>query len=130
MKKVTRSKAEFDGKLNELRSIAGDWAARECTSFDAAVQRAAGIEDGDGSIWDMPAIDSKRVVSLLVELEPVLGCRLPTSLIKRGGYASAEELKDNLFTKIRELCSDANGPGLSTATPSVSTNISNSQVPA
>jgi hypothetical protein len=51
----------------------------------------------------MPTIDSKRVVALLTELEPVLERRLPASLIKRGGYQSADALKNDLMPKLKTL---------------------------
>lgn len=98
--------ARFDAKVPELKALARDWTERECTSFDQAVRKAAGVpSNGGGSIWDMPTIDSKRVVSLLVELEPVLDCRLPPTLIKRGGYENAEDLMADMLPKIRERCS-------------------------
>jgi hypothetical protein len=124
------NKAEFDVKLPQLEALARDWAERECTSFDAAVRRAAGDEQEEGSIWDMPAIDSKRTVSLLVELEPVLGgCKLPSSLIKRGGYASVDDLIAKLFPKIRERCPDATKPGFTAAAaPAAAVKHSPSQV--
>jgi hypothetical protein len=103
---LTRTKAEFDAKRQQLEALARDWADRECTSFDEAVLKAGGHPKGTGSIWQMPAVDSKRVVSLLVELEPLLGCKLPPSLIKRGGYATPEELMADLLATIRERCGD------------------------
>src|SRR4029078_8810899 len=106
------NKSEFDAKRSQLEALTRDWADRECTSFDTAGRRAAGDDPGEGSIWDMPAIDSKRTVSLLVELEPMLGCKLPSSLIKQGGYASVDDMIAKLFPKMRERCPDAPKPGL------------------
>ena len=114
------SQAEFDAKLTTLEAHVRDWVERECVSFDAKVRRAAGVEDGGGSIWDVPAIDSKRAISLLVELEPVVGRRLPSSLVKRGGYATHEEVSRHLLPKIRELCPDTSRPGLAATTRSPS----------
>src|SRR3954454_19725611 len=68
MKTIPLSKAQFDVKAGDLDALARDWAERECTSFDEAVRRAGGAPENDGSIWDMPTIDSKTVVSLLAEL--------------------------------------------------------------
>ena len=103
------------------RSWTRDWAERECTSFDQAVRKAAGVPStGGGSIWDMPTIDSKRVASLLVELEPVLGCRLPSALIKRGGYENAEDLLADMLPKIRERCS---------VSPTLTANAQNQETP-
>jgi hypothetical protein len=111
------NKTDFDAKRSELEALARDWAERECTTFDAAVRKASAKDPGEGSIWDdMPEIDSKRTVSLLVELEPVLGCKLPPSVIKAGGYASVDDLISKLFSKIRERCPDAPKPGLVSGT--------------
>lgn len=106
MTPVLLTKAEFDAKDRQVQALARDWADRECTSFDEAVLQAAGQNSSEGSIWQMPAIDSKRVVSLLVELEPLLGCRLPPSLIRRGGYATSQDLIADLLPSIRARCSD------------------------
>src|SRR5438876_1810382 len=104
-------KVEFDSKVLELQTLTRDWADRECTTFDEAVRRAADLPKATGgSIWDMPAIDSKRVVSLLVELEPLLGCKLPSKLSKRGGYKTTDELLADLIPKIRHLCPETGAP--------------------
>lgn len=122
-------KVKFDAKAVELEALTRDWADRECTSFDEAVRRAAGLPKGNGgSIWDMPAIDSKRVVSLLVELEQMLGCNLPSALIKRGGYRDTDALVANLLPKIRHNCPDvvtpaaisADAAAIATSAPSLS----------
>jgi hypothetical protein len=103
------SKAEFDGRVTQYEALTRDWADRECTTFDEAVRQAAGLPQTSGSIWKMPSIDSKRVVSLLVELEGILGCRLPSALIRRGGYKNTDDLVNDLKQKIRDRCSDASG---------------------
>lgn len=106
MKPAFPSKTEFDALRPALDALTRDWVERECSSFDEAVDRAAGTAGESDSIWDMPAIDSKRVAGLLAELEPLLGCKLPSSLAKAGGYEDGEELIADLFTKIREKCGD------------------------
>jgi hypothetical protein len=116
MKPVALTKGQFDGKRRELEALATDWAERECTSFDDAV-RSNVNHPGVGSIWQMPAIDSKSVVSLLVEMEPLLGCKLPISLIRPGGYANAQALVAELLPAIRGRCGD--DPALSQASVSV-----------
>ena len=104
-------KVQFDAKAPELKALTRDWADRECTPFDEAVRRTAGLpKDSGGSIWEMPSIDSKRVVSLLVELEPVLGCKLPLTLVKRGGYISTDDLVADLMPMIRGCCSEPSAP--------------------
>lgn len=115
------TKAELDSLLPKLEAYARDWAERECTTFDAAVLGEAPKEnEEDGSIWDVPAIDSKRVVSLLGELEKMIGenCKLPVSAIKSGGYTSAEDLVAKLFPKLRDKCPVAHKPGVASTTAS------------
>ena len=58
----------------------------------------------------MPAIDSKHVVALLVELEPVIGCDLPCSLARAGGYPSRLLLVTDLLARIRAQCLDTPTP--------------------
>lgn len=116
------TKAQFDALLPELQACTRAWAQRECTSLDDAVQQqpSGKTDTGEGSIWDMPAIDSKRVVSLLVELETVFGggCKLPVAVIKSGGYASSDDLIARLFPKLRDACTDAQKPGLASTAAS------------
>ncbi len=113
---------QFDALVPQLQAYARDWAERECTSFDDAVLQRPRAAHGAGSIWDMPAIDSKRVVALLVELEDVIGggCKLPVSAIKSGGYVSPEDLVVKLFAKLREACTPKPGLTSSAAPPSSS----------
>jgi len=111
-------KAQFDEKATQYEVLTRDWADRECTTFDEAVHRAAGLpQTSGGSIWKMPSIDSKRVVSLLVELEPVFGCRLPSALIRRGGYRNTDDLVNDLKQKIRERCRDSSAVNASPPGP-------------
>lgn len=115
MKAIPLSKAEFDTKRAEAETLTRDWAERECTSFDQAV-RTPEQHIGSGSIWQMPAVDSKRVVSLLVELEPILGCKLPPTLIRRGGYMNPQILERELLAAIRDRCSGADPVAAEVAT--------------
>jgi hypothetical protein len=114
------TKVQLVALLPQLEAHARDWAEREFTSFDAAVLNEKPKDPDAGSIWDMPAIDSKRVVSLLAELETLIGggCTLPVSAIKSGGYANAEDLVSKLLPRLLEKCSDAQKPGIvSTSAP-------------
>lgn len=105
MKALTITTKDFESKRDQVEAAIRDWAERECTSFDEAVERASGSDEG--SIWDMPMIDSKSATGCLVDLEPLLGCKLPPSLITKGGYADVESMVSTLTTKIRERCTDA-----------------------
>ena len=105
MKRIRLTKTQFDARRSALEALTNDWASRGCTSFDDAVLQKS-TEPASGAIWKMPAIDSKRVVALLVELEPVVGCELPCSLVRRGGYATPSTLASDLLARIREHCLD------------------------
>jgi hypothetical protein len=115
------TKAQVDSLRSKLEAYALEWAERECKSFDEAVLGEPKESEDDGSIWDMPAIDSKRVTSLLVELEKMFeqtfggSFKLPVSAIKSGGYADGPDLVAKLFAKIREKCPDSHKPGVASA---------------
>jgi hypothetical protein len=108
--------AEFATREPQLATLIEDWVDRECSSFDDAVRKAAGLATAGPSIWDMPTIDSKRVVALLTELEPVLERRLPAALIRKGGYASADDLKADLVPKLKKLAITGKAKLLATPT--------------
>ena len=110
MNRLPLTKAQFDAKRPHLEALATDWADRECTSFDDAVHRRQDKTPASGTIWTMPAIDSKHVVALLVELEPVMGCDLPCSLARAGGYPSRLLLVTDLLARIRAQCLDTPTP--------------------
>lgn len=110
MKPIPLTKAQFDAQRPALEALATDWADRECTSFDDAVHQTHNKHPARGTIWAMPAIDSKRVVALLVELEPVIGCDLPCSLARSGGYATRSRLVTDLLARIRARCLDTPTP--------------------
>ncbi|WP_437661309.1 hypothetical protein [Sorangium sp. So ce1182] len=102
------SESEFDIRWPAIEKELRDWYATEtATSFDQAVRHATDKddEDDDLSIWDeMPELDSKRVVDALVKIEPCLGSKVPVTVIRPGGYASADELVADLHDKIRAMC--------------------------
>jgi hypothetical protein len=108
--------SEFATREHQLTALIEDWVDRECSTFDDAVRKAAGLAAAGPSIWDLPTIDSKRVVSLLTELEPVLERRLPAALIRKGGYASADDLKTDLVPKLKELAISGKAKLLATPT--------------
>ncbi|MBN8612712.1 MAG: hypothetical protein J0L92_19105 [Deltaproteobacteria bacterium] len=102
MKRLAITTAGFARKRAAVEKHIASWSKEECSSFDAAI----GVAEAD-PIWSMPAIDSKRVTSLLAELEPILGCRLPSSLIRKGGYRDKADLSQSLTSTIEARCSDA-----------------------
>lgn len=59
---------------------------------------------GGGSIVGMrPAIDSKRVVDAGRVTRQVLEIELPPEIIKRGGYATCEEMISDLVPKLERV---------------------------
>jgi len=120
MKMLPITPQQFDAQIRKLELLTHDWAQRELSSFDEAVGITPNTASSTGSIWDMPTIDSKRVVSLLAEYEVVLGCKLPCALIKSGGYDNESELRSHLFSGIRERCINQTRPGLVDAAPPTS----------
>ncbi len=105
----TLTTTEFDLMRPALEALLGDWQQRDCTSFDDAVRAgcSSGAPEPMLSIWDeMPAIDSKKAVSALIEIEAATKMHLPVALIKSGGYDTLPELIDDLFPKVRARCYD------------------------
>lgn len=103
------TKADFDLQRPTLTARLKAWAEQELASFDDAVAGNSGAAKGASSpsIWDdMPAIDSKKATGALVEIEEVIGRKLPVSLVRRGGYESVDELIADLLPKAREKCAD------------------------
>ena len=47
-----------------------------------------------------PIVDSLVVVEVLVEVESIVNCALPVSLIRRGGYYSVDDAVGHLVPKI------------------------------
>ena len=126
------TEGEFDARASQATALIQDWGDRECTSFDDAVRRASGEATAatGGSIWDMPTIDSKRVVSLLTELEPVLERRLPPSLIKSGGYSSVAELQADLLPKLKVFATRGKAKPLPSTNPAPPSSAAPSPPPA
>jgi hypothetical protein len=54
-----------------------------------------------GTLYDVLAdVDSLSAVNVLLGLEPIVGCGLPESLIKAGGYSDRQEMIDHLLPAI------------------------------
>ena len=92
---------EFDEKVPALKSALEAWFEEETAPIDGVEEAPSG--DG-GSILDTrPAIDSKRVVDATAITKKVLGIPLPPAIIKPGGYASCEEMIDDLIPKLKKV---------------------------
>jgi len=98
-----RTEAFFDSKVPELVEALEAWFEEEAAAIDGTVSHAAPSGTG-GSIIDMrPAIDSKRVVDATIVTEKVLGIELPPEIIKSGGYASCQEMIDDIVPKLKKV---------------------------
>ena len=54
-------------------------------------------------IHTQPHINSLAFVELLVDLEPLVRCKLPVTVVKAGGYETIEELNDDILPKLEDL---------------------------
>jgi hypothetical protein len=85
-------KAEVEAKLKEaLLGAAQSGATLKGITLppDVAGQASASVR-----------VDSLDVVSLLCEVEPVLGFKLKDSLARAGGYSSVNQAMDHLMPRI------------------------------
>jgi hypothetical protein len=58
----------------------------------------------DGTIMDvLPQVDSLAIVCSLVIMERHLPCKVPLSVIRRGGYLSFEDMTQDMLPKLRGL---------------------------
>lgn len=65
------------------------------------------LPDGDISIDGLtPPLDSLAAVEVLVELDKLLGKKLPKSVIKPGGYESEEDFLAHLTEKVMQAFGD------------------------
>lgn len=104
---ITRKK--FDAIAPQLREALRKWWEDEAQSFDAAVA-------GTASVWEgMPEIDSKAVVKASPVVRQFIGADLDPKLIRKGGYASFEDLAKDLLPKLREACPATSSPRRPTA---------------
>lgn len=47
-----------------------------------------------------PVVDSLVLAEVLVQIEPLVNCRLPESIIKKGGYHSIDEVIGHLVPQV------------------------------
>jgi acyl carrier protein len=52
------------------------------------------------------AVDSLTIVELLVQVETILGCKLPLTVIRRGGYYGVDDAISHLSPKIMTFWKD------------------------
>jgi hypothetical protein len=91
------SEKEFAANKSAVDACVDDWITDNCGSFESF--------DDDPSLWsDMPVIDSKLAVGVLVALEKVVGRQLDVNLIEAGGYSSPDDLKARLLPRVGQVC--------------------------
>lgn len=112
------SKDEFDAIEPQLRAALQKWWEDEAQSFDAAVA-------GTASVWDgMPEIDSKAAVKASPIIRQFTGGDMDPRMIRKGGYASFDDLANDLLPKLRDACSPATPTGsTAVAQPTESINV-------
>lgn len=93
----------FDAKVPELVSQLEAWFKQETAPIDGAPGADAPSGDGGSIIGTCPAIDSKRVVDARVVTKKVLDIELPPAIIKPGGYASCQEMIDDIVPKLKKV---------------------------
>lgn len=47
-----------------------------------------------------PVVDSLVIAEVLAQIEPLVNCRLPESIIKKGGYYSVDEVINHLVPEV------------------------------
>jgi hypothetical protein len=102
---------EFRAKIPELVKAFTEWFAEEEAAIDGAVEAEAPAGAGGSIISARPAIDSKRVLDATCVTEEVLGIALPAKLIRPGGYASCEEMVNDLIPKLEQTFIEAKSSG-------------------
>ncbi|WP_063893005.1 hypothetical protein [Burkholderia ubonensis] len=87
------------------------------TTLDAKVRatleafwdaRALPVGPGGSSIVDalVAPVESMTAVEVLLDIDPIVGRKLPSSVIQAGGYMSREEFVDKLSAKIFKYLED------------------------
>ena len=71
----------------ELELAIREWWVDEETALREHGDPFEDLRPGDGTVFDiLPFIPSHQAVEVVVLLEPILGLKIPESVIKKGGY--------------------------------------------
>ena len=103
MDPTDEKKKEFAAKIPVLTKVIKDWYDEEAASIDGTVAGGAPAGAGGSLIGTTPVIGSKRVTDLLVIAKKILDVRLPTEIIKPGGYDSFDQMVDDLLPKMEKI---------------------------
>jgi hypothetical protein len=102
------TKAEFDELKPQLRLELERWWEDEREDLEADPPPPDLASD---PLWEgLPEIDSKAVVKASPFVRKYLGVELDPRLIRKGGYSSFDDLVEDLFPKLREICPDRHPP--------------------
>lgn len=59
---------------------------------------------GTGTVFDVaPVISSHHAIEVVLELEDIVGFKIPDSVVKRGGYLTCDEMVAHLVRKVLEM---------------------------
>jgi hypothetical protein len=98
------NQSEFDQRLSAIRSDLQTWYDDETTPVTAPPPTTPAT----APVWQgMPEIDSKAVVKASPVIRRHLGIDLDPSLIRKGGYASFDDMTNDLLPKLRNICPPA-----------------------
>lgn len=100
---VEELRANFKRKAALLVSELQTWFDEETAPIDGASPPAAPSGSGGSIVGMRPAIDSKRVVDASRVTRIVLEMELPPEIIKRGGYATCDEMISDLLPKLERV---------------------------
>ena len=84
---------------SESEKVIQDTVEAEIRSF---LNAGADLESAIGISKDplRPVVDSLVIAEVLVQIEPLVKCRLPESIIKKGGYHSIDEVVSHLVPQV------------------------------
>jgi hypothetical protein len=89
--------------VNDLRT----WWDEEVAGADdpfAEHPPTTGTDPSSGTIYDVqPAVDSLGVVRRLALIDKQVGFRVPSDIVRRGGYHSFDDMIADLIPKVRDL---------------------------
>jgi|GEM_PF-770965 len=85
----------------EVEAILRDQLIDAATT--AAIVQGIDLGGGPEQIANEPfQVDSLVAITVLVAVEPILGCELPQKVVQAGGYASVGEAVERLLPAIEE----------------------------
>ena len=89
-----------------IRQLIRAWWAREQEDLQKLADPADELQPDSGTVFDLvPLISSQHAVEVVLDLEIVLECEIPDSVIKRGGYQSCDEMVEHLDGKLAAMYS-------------------------